>query len=161
MPRLLDEIRIASPCPMRWSQLEGDARVRFCGQCRKNVYNLSEMDPDEAELLIRRSEGPICGRIYRRRDGTVIAGDCVVGARRLYFRLAASLGAAATLLFGGWGSAMVLRIMNAGELTGALAAQPVPQTWNERRTEQERRLELTRLARFADEEAPPPLQPRR
>src|SRR6516162_8887116 len=36
-------LRVASPCPADWNAMQGDDRVRFCGQCEKNVYNLSAM----------------------------------------------------------------------------------------------------------------------
>src|SRR5262245_30602687 len=39
----LARLRIASPCSADWDEMTGDDRVRFCGRCRKNVYNLSEM----------------------------------------------------------------------------------------------------------------------
>src|SRR3954452_5823731 len=38
---LLESIRIASPCKANWDDMVGDERARFCGQCAKNVYNLS------------------------------------------------------------------------------------------------------------------------
>ncbi len=36
---LLENVRIASPCSASWDDMVGDERVRFCGQCTKNVYN--------------------------------------------------------------------------------------------------------------------------
>src|SRR5262249_10788550 len=40
---ILDNVRIASPCHARWEDMVGNDRARFCGQCRKNVYNFSAM----------------------------------------------------------------------------------------------------------------------
>ena len=40
---ILDRLRIASPCPMRWDDMQGDDRKRFFGECRLHVYNLSAM----------------------------------------------------------------------------------------------------------------------
>jgi hypothetical protein len=60
----------------------GDERVRFCGPCQKNVYNLSAMASEEAESLLAQREGSICIRLYRREDGTVLTADCPVGVRR-------------------------------------------------------------------------------
>jgi len=34
----LDNIRIASPCPIKWTNMQGEARVRFCEHCKLNVY---------------------------------------------------------------------------------------------------------------------------
>jgi hypothetical protein len=83
LPVVLEGLRIASPCSADWDEMTGDARVRFCGQCEKNVYNLSAMTRDEAESLVREKEGRVCVRMYQRADGTVITNDCPVGARRL------------------------------------------------------------------------------
>ncbi|WP_437672047.1 hypothetical protein [Sorangium sp. So ce131] len=78
---LLDNVRVASPCTADWEEMAGDDRVRFCGQCQKHVYNLSEMPREEAEQFIRQAAGGACIRLYRRADGTVITADCPVGAR--------------------------------------------------------------------------------
>ena len=77
----LDRIRVASPCPVGWEQMTGDDRVRFCAECQLNVYNFSELTRTEAENLLRTTEGRICGRLYRRTDGTIITKDCPVGLR--------------------------------------------------------------------------------
>ena len=79
---LLDDVRIASPCSARWEHMAGDERVRFCGSCEKNVYNLSAMPRAEAEALLVAGDGKMCVRVYKRADGTVLTADCPVGARR-------------------------------------------------------------------------------
>ena len=61
----------------------GDDRVRFCGQCSQSVYNLSAMTREEAEDLIRRTEGRLCVRFYKRRDGTILTKNCSVGLRSI------------------------------------------------------------------------------
>lgn len=84
---------VASPCKESWEAMSGDARTRFCGRCRLNVYNLSDMTLDEVEDLVRRAEGRLCVRFFRRADGTVLTRDCPVGwRRRLVRRLAAAAG---------------------------------------------------------------------
>jgi hypothetical protein len=50
--------------------------VRFCGQCRQNVYNVEAMSRGEARRLIAAREGQVCVRILRRPDGTVVTADC-------------------------------------------------------------------------------------
>src|SRR5689334_4619149 len=82
LPVLLENVRIATPCSADWSQMAGDDRVRFCGGCEKNVYNLSAMTRAEAEALVREREGRLCVRMYQRADGTVLTQDCPVGVRR-------------------------------------------------------------------------------
>ena len=79
---LLENVRVASPCNMRWDDMVGEGRVRYCGKCEKNVYNVAHMTREEAEALIRNHDGELCMRIYRRADGTVITSDCPVGAQR-------------------------------------------------------------------------------
>jgi hypothetical protein len=86
---MLEDVRVATPCGVSWDTMTGDDRVRFCGQCKKNVYNLSAMGRAEAEALVAEREGPMCVRLSRRADGTVLSGDCPVGVRRRRVRIAA------------------------------------------------------------------------
>jgi hypothetical protein len=79
----LDKVSVATPCPADWDRMVGGDRVRFCGQCELNVYNLSAMSRDDAESLIAGAEGRLCVRFYRRKDGSIITGDCPVGLRAL------------------------------------------------------------------------------
>ena len=79
----LNKVSVATPCPAEWDRMVGGDRVRFCGQCELNVYNLSAMSRDDAESLIARTEGRLCLRFYRRRDGSIITEDCPVGLRAL------------------------------------------------------------------------------
>jgi hypothetical protein len=105
---VLDNIRVASPCTMSWADMPGDERVRACGSCKKNVYNLSEMTRDEAEALIVQHEGKLCVRYYQRKDGMILTADCTVGAQRSRRRKWIAAGAVA-LLAGGVGAAVALR----------------------------------------------------
>jgi hypothetical protein len=93
---MLDRIRVASPCNASWDQMTGDDRVRFCGSCQKNVFNLSAMPREEAENLLReRSNGELCVRYFQRADGTILTEDCPVGVRKKRRKLAvASLAGA-------------------------------------------------------------------
>jgi len=75
----IDEIEISSPCTVSWDEMRpsgGDGRVRFCGECRQNVYNIEAMSRGEAHRLISARERRICVRILRRPDGTVVTADC-------------------------------------------------------------------------------------
>jgi hypothetical protein len=73
---ILDRIVISNPCKAKWQEMPGTDKVRFCDKCQLNVYNLSEMNKKEAEELIVKTEGKICGRFYRREDGTILTKDC-------------------------------------------------------------------------------------
>jgi hypothetical protein len=92
----LDHVRVAAPCDVDWDNMFGDEQVRFCGQCKLNVYNLSEMTKQEAELLVSRTEGRLCVRYYRRRDGSIITQNCPVGLRSLQRRVSRIAGAICT-----------------------------------------------------------------
>jgi hypothetical protein len=79
MPELrfnLDLIEVPIPCTVPWESMRGYSRVRYCDQCKQNVYQLSEMSREEAENLIKQKEGKLCVRFFRRPDGTVVTSDC-------------------------------------------------------------------------------------
>jgi hypothetical protein len=103
----LDAISIATPCEMDWDAMTGDERVRFCGGCHKNVYNFAAMTLSEGLALLEATEGKVCGRISRRRDGTVITGDCPVGVaarwRKLRRQFIYGMAAAGLLIGSVWG----------------------------------------------------------
>ena len=72
-PDALDLVEIPIPCEVPWDGMPGDDRVRHCGQCKQNVYNIAELTRAEATRLLRARA---CLRIYRRPDHTVITSDC-------------------------------------------------------------------------------------
>jgi len=75
-PDAVDRIEIASPCTIPWEGMPGNDRVRFCGQCRQNVFNVEALSREEARRLIARQEGRLCVRMLRRPDGTIVTADC-------------------------------------------------------------------------------------
>ena len=79
---LLHAVTISTPCKEPWDRMTGDDRVRFCGRCEKDVFNLSAMTSAEAEALLGERGASMCARFYRRPDGTVLTSDCPAGARR-------------------------------------------------------------------------------
>jgi hypothetical protein len=79
---VLDNIRVASPCNASWDDMVGDAQVRHCGICDKDVFNLSNMTREDAEAVITATAGALCTRYYRRADGTILTSDCAVGMQR-------------------------------------------------------------------------------
>ena len=62
--------------------MEGNDRQRHCAKCDRPVYNLAEMEPEALVALIEETEGRLCGRLFRRRDGTILTKDCPEGRRR-------------------------------------------------------------------------------
>jgi hypothetical protein len=77
-----DSLRVITPCSVPWSSMEGDDDKRFCGKCRKNVYNVANMTRAEALDVIERSEGRVCMLLTRRADGRIVTGDCWAVLRR-------------------------------------------------------------------------------
>jgi hypothetical protein len=131
--RSLPVVQIASPCNADWNAMSGDDRVRFCGQCNKNVYNLSSLTSDEGAALVREKEGRLCVRFYRRGDGTMLTADCPVGLRRARFRKLALSGVGLGILAAGaWaaaatmgGGARPMPLMGAPPPTPQIVAHPI------------------------------------
>jgi hypothetical protein len=80
---------------MPWDAMAGNQQVRYCGECKLKVYNLSAMTETEIQrlLMMQRAEQRVCVRLYRRADGTMLTQDCPRGLNRLAKRVS-KLGAA-------------------------------------------------------------------
>jgi hypothetical protein len=103
MTDLLTDVTIASPCRADWNAMAGDARRRFCADCKLHVHDLSAMTAAEAEAFLRAATtGRTCVRIHRRADGRVLTRDCPVGLRQ---RLRAAWARAAALACALWSAA--------------------------------------------------------
>lgn len=72
--------------------MAGDERVRYCSECQLHVYNLSALSVSAIEKLVLSHEGRLCGRFYRRLDGTVLTRDCPWGFRRVVKRISRIAG---------------------------------------------------------------------
>jgi hypothetical protein len=92
----LEDIAIPIACNVPWETMRGDARTRFCGECKLHVYNVAALSRAEAETLIRESGGEVCVRLFQRPDGTVVTKSCLdvlaAARRRARIVLAAVLG---------------------------------------------------------------------
>ena len=108
----LDDIRIASPCKSDWNQMYGDERRRFCADCKLNVYNLSGMTRDEAERLVMNSEGRLCVRFFRRKDGTILTQDCPVGWRAIKRRASRVVVAMSSAVFAFFAGLLSIRAVD-------------------------------------------------
>lgn len=92
----LESFTVATPCTVPWESMAGNERTRHCGECDLDVHDLSKMTRAEAEELLfeaRERGGRVCGRLYRRADGTVLTQDCPAAWQRLRRRVV--LGASA------------------------------------------------------------------
>jgi hypothetical protein len=72
----VDGLEISSPCTVAWESMPGNDRVRRCGRCRQDVFNIAALTRYQARLLIANRQGRLCVRIFRRPDGTVVTADC-------------------------------------------------------------------------------------
>jgi hypothetical protein len=79
----LNLIRVETPCPKRWQDMEGDDKLRYCDACRRYVHNVSAMSTDEASALVSGTQGRICVRYLAAPDGTPVTRDSRHRAPRL------------------------------------------------------------------------------
>ena len=96
----LDSITVATPCAVPWGAMRGDDRSRSCGQCRRQVFDLSAMTTAEAVALLAAPGDQPCVRLYRRPDGRVLTADCPAGLRVRVWRGLRRRAAWAASLFG-------------------------------------------------------------
>jgi len=65
-------ITIPKPCNESWEAMAGDARVRHCGACGRDVRNVATMTPSEIDAMLA-APGPMpCMRIVRYQDGSLL-----------------------------------------------------------------------------------------
>jgi SAF domain len=114
----LDNLQIAAPCHVSWDGMTGDERVRLCQSCKLNVYNISEMSKKEAEELINKSEGRLCVRFYKRKDGTILTNNCPVGLRAVQRRLYAKIAGLVALFSGTFIGLYLVGIINRAQNHG-------------------------------------------
>ncbi len=127
----LYNIKIASPCSADWNEMMGDERKRYCGDCKLNVYNLSEMTKAQAENLIVESEGNLCVRFYRRPDGTILTKDCPVGWQKVKNRMKVYSTAAASLIFSCLGAVGLHSVFAKTNVASSPISITIPELKNE------------------------------
>ena len=63
-------------CPIRWDELRGDERERFCERCGHRVSNLSAMDAaGRAALLAKLGRERVCASFYIRLSGEYVSPE--------------------------------------------------------------------------------------
>lgn len=120
----LDNIHIASPCNANWEEMFGNERKRHCGECRLNVYNLSDMTRRAAENLLVNSEGRLCVRFFRRADGTVLTKNCPIGWQAVKRRVSRVATAAFSMIAGLITGMVGFRLMPGQAQTTGVVTQP-------------------------------------
>jgi len=64
----LNGLVIGSECNTSWEEMTADGPRRFCAECRREVFDLERMTPEEIYGHLQASRGKLCGRLTRR-DG--------------------------------------------------------------------------------------------
>ncbi|HXM71041.1 MAG TPA: hypothetical protein VN970_07890, partial [Thermoanaerobaculia bacterium] len=64
----LNGLVIGFECSTSWEGMKADGPRRFCAECRRQVFDLERMTPEEICGHLQASRGKLCGRLTRR-DG--------------------------------------------------------------------------------------------
>ena len=94
---VLPQIKINTPCPMNWDEMDGNASRRFCGHCQKHVHNFEEMDAKSVTELLN-SVSSICAKVRRQADGSIITKETRISRRNWFARLGGLAASIAVLL---------------------------------------------------------------
>lgn len=87
------EFRVLHPCARDRESLAGEGAVRWCPDCRKNVYDFAQMRRREVDRVV--ASGDCCGIVERRADGTLWTADPPPLRRRFLRWFTAFAGAGA------------------------------------------------------------------
>jgi hypothetical protein len=98
---LLENLKIATPCPAKWEDMVGGHRERHCLDCKKSVFNISGMTKVEAEAFLASTqrEKP-CVTFLQRADGTILTSDCLIGQNRRRLKVLSAFAAGVILAVG-------------------------------------------------------------
>lgn len=102
-PKIMKQIfRTGSPCSADWDRMVGNERVRYCPECKRDVYDFSRMSDKDVEQLLSRREQRLCARVRQRPDGTVVTTGSTVSFGVLVRRISrvASIALAAAISVG-------------------------------------------------------------
>ncbi len=114
-------LRIKTPCPKTWDELQGGDKQRFCSECSLHVLNAARLTSAQARDLVAGASGRVCMRVEYSASGQPIFADsprpqAVSPLRRL---ARWSLSAAAGILAACHGS--VSEVTPSGQAAGAAA----------------------------------------
>jgi hypothetical protein len=86
-------------CPIRWSEMRGDEKARFCSKCSRTVVNVSLLtEAQRVALLNGASSNQLCVAYYRRLSGEFVSAENPLTASEC--RSLARYGAAALAVGG-------------------------------------------------------------
>jgi len=52
--------------------MEGDDKVRFCGECQRHVWNFFEMTDEEILRVLRENPARVCAQIVKNAEGVLV-----------------------------------------------------------------------------------------
>ena len=60
--------KVNKPCPVNWDSMQktSDCSIRFCSQCQKKVFDITQLDKAEREALYQQEHGSICVRVRQK-----------------------------------------------------------------------------------------------
>lgn len=124
---------IASPCDVPWESMTGDEKTRHCGECKRDVHNLSAMTKAEMDAFLEAATPDASGHLpcislFQRPDGTVLTADCPVGIsrRRRKALLTATLGSGMVALAAMTALATLSMLRPAPALHADAIERPIP-----------------------------------
>ncbi|MDP1560267.1 MAG: hypothetical protein Q8M16_02615, partial [Pirellulaceae bacterium] len=82
---------------MSWDKMVGDERVRFCGECQRQVWNFFEMTDAEIVEVMRVNPERLCAQITKTKDGTLVTKDHRPAERPFRFSMMAMMALATCL----------------------------------------------------------------
>jgi hypothetical protein len=87
----IEKYKSATACSSDWDRMKGTGCVKFCEQCKLQVYDFSKTEMPEVESTIFKTEGKKNFVLYKRSDGKFLTSDCPVGVKRKQTILVASI----------------------------------------------------------------------
>ncbi len=90
----LNQLQSTFVCPTSWEAMAGNHRKRFCSECRKHVYDFSQMTRREVAAVTEAARGNLCARVTRNPDGSIQTQEVVSPSLHLISRRASPLAAA-------------------------------------------------------------------
>lgn len=75
MEEIKNELKVESPCHMRWSGLKGNGSKRWCDECALHVVDGASLTRAEATDLVKASEERVCMRIVRDAEGRIVHAE--------------------------------------------------------------------------------------
>ncbi|MCW0198710.1 carboxypeptidase-like regulatory domain-containing protein [Sphingopyxis sp.] len=85
-------VTFPDPCDQDWSDMPSRGCNRFCAQCDRTIFDLSNLDIDQAEVMLA-VEGRVCVRARVDSEGAVeLRRKSTANVRRMILAVGTSVG---------------------------------------------------------------------